>query len=272
VASLALAHLGLCLVYDQQGRFDEALPHAQEALRLRSSLSDSAGTAYAENYVGWIYANLGQPAEALRHCQRALELHRESGSRSGAADTLDSIGFAHRALGEHEAAIDHYRQSLELFRELGDPHGEAAALTGLGDVQLAVGQQDDARRSWEMALSIVTAIPGENSEPVRSRLASLQGEQLMSSFQPDLAGQLGWCAGGWRCSRWWGRLGVVHDRLSAGGVLAGEGEQTAPAGEDPARSTVDGHPGPGAFVRHLPAFSTRGCSGCPGGSGGGRRG
>ena len=27
---------------------------------------------------------------------------------------------------------------------------------------------------------------------------------------------------GWRCSPWWERLGVGHDRLSAGGVLAGE--------------------------------------------------
>jgi len=173
MASLALAHLGLCLVYDQQGRFAEALPHAQEALRLRSSLGDSAGTAYAENYVGWIYANLGQPAEALWHCKRALVLHRESGSRSGVADTLDSIGFAHEALGEHDAAMDHYRQSVALFREIGDPRGEAAALIGFGDVQLAVGQPDDARRSWELALSLVTAMPGGDSEPVRGRLARL---------------------------------------------------------------------------------------------------
>jgi DNA-binding SARP family transcriptional activator/predicted negative regulator of RcsB-dependent stress response len=176
VASLALAHIGLCLVYDQQGRYDEALPHAHEALRLRSSVADSAGTAYAENYVGWIYANLGQHAEALLHCQRALELHRESGSRSGVADTLDSIGFVHQALGEHEAAIDHYRQSVELFREIGDPRGEAGALIGFGDVQLAVGQPDEARRSWELALSLVTAMPGGNSEPVRGRLAQLTGD------------------------------------------------------------------------------------------------
>ena len=27
---------------------------------------------------------------------------------------------------------------------------------------------------------------------------------------------------GWRCSPWWERLGVGHDRLSADGVLAGE--------------------------------------------------
>jgi tetratricopeptide (TPR) repeat protein len=173
LASLALAHHGMCLVYDQQGRYAEALPHAREALRLRSSIGEPAGVAYAENTVGWIYANLGEPAEALRHCRRALELHRESGSRSGVADTLDSIGFAHEALGEHEAAIDHYQQSVALFREIGDPRGEATALIGFGDVQLAVGELDGARASWELALSLVTAMPGGDSGPVRGRLAGL---------------------------------------------------------------------------------------------------
>jgi DNA-binding SARP family transcriptional activator/predicted negative regulator of RcsB-dependent stress response len=176
LASLALAHHGLCLVYDQQDRYAEALPHAREALRLRSSLGDSAVVAYAENTVGWIYANLGQPAQALEHCKRALELHRESGSRSGVADTLDSIGFAHEALGDHEAAIDHYQQSVALFHEIGDPRGEATALIGSGDVQLAAGQLDDARRSWELALSIVTAMPGGNTEIVRGRLARLPAD------------------------------------------------------------------------------------------------
>ena len=52
----------------------------------------------------------------------------------------------------------------------------------------------------------------------------------MGSFQPELAGQRGWCERGWRCSGWWGWLGVGHDRLSAGGVLAGEDEQGAEQG------------------------------------------
>src|SRR5207248_765691 len=82
-------------------------------------------------------------------------------------DTLDSIGFAHEALGEHEAAIDHYQQSVALFHEIGDPRGEATALIGFGDVQLAVGELDGARASWELALSLVTAMPGGDSGPVR---------------------------------------------------------------------------------------------------------
>jgi DNA-binding SARP family transcriptional activator/Tfp pilus assembly protein PilF len=188
LASLALAHHGLCLVYDQQGRYADALPHAREALRLRSSLGDSAGVAYAENTVGWIYGNLGQPAEALRHCRRALELHRASGSRSGVADTLDSIGFAHEALGEHEAAIDHYQQSVALFREIGDPRGEATALIGFGDVQLAIGQLDGARASWELALSLVTAMPGGDSGPVRGRLAGLPASVKVAALSDHGSG------------------------------------------------------------------------------------
>jgi hypothetical protein len=49
----------------------------------------------------------------------------------------------------------------------------------------------------------------------------------LRSSQPEFAGQRGWCGRGWRCSGWWVPVGVGHDRLSAGGVLAGEDEQGA---------------------------------------------
>jgi DNA-binding SARP family transcriptional activator len=170
---VGLAHHGLTMLFDEQGRYADALPHAQEALRLRTSFGDRALVAYAENTVGWIYANLGQHAEALRHCKRALELHLESGARSGVADTLDSIGLAYAGLGDHEQAISHYQQSVNIFREIGDPRGEKDALIGLGDAHLALGQRDDARRSWERAMALVTAMPGGDSAPVRARLMGL---------------------------------------------------------------------------------------------------
>jgi len=52
-------------------------------------------------------------------------------------------------------------------------------------------------------------------------------ETVMRSFQPELAGQRGWCGRSWWCSAWWVPVGIVHDHLSAGGVLAGQDEQGA---------------------------------------------
>ena len=150
---------------NQQDRYDEALDHAVEALRLRRSLADSAVIAYSENAVGWILAHLGQPDAALWYCRRALEMHSESGSRTGIADTLDSIAYAYGQLGDYEQSIAHYEQALEMYRLIGDPQGEANSRLHLGDVQLASGQPDAARHSWEQALALLAQVPA----PTRAR-------------------------------------------------------------------------------------------------------
>ena len=165
------------MLLSQQNRYDEALDHAVEALRLRRSLGDSAAIAYSENAVGWILAHLGQPDAALWYCRRALEMHGESGSRTGVADTLDSIAYAHGQLGDYEQAIAHYEQALERCTRLfGDPQGEATSWLHLGDVQLAAGQPDAARRSWEQALALLAQIPGADTSEASGRLGPGGGQ------------------------------------------------------------------------------------------------
>jgi DNA-binding SARP family transcriptional activator len=171
--NIAQAHYGFAILLEQQRRYADALPHAQEALRLRRSFGDRAVVGLSENVVGWIYAHLGQYDEALRHCRRGLEMLRECGSRSGAADALDSIAFAYAGLGDHELAMVHYQQSLEAFQEIGDPNGESSSLTGLGDAQFALGLFAAARRSWEQALTALARLPSADTRRVRDRLAQL---------------------------------------------------------------------------------------------------
>jgi hypothetical protein len=69
----------------------------------------------------------------------------------------------------------------------------------------------------------------------------LTRKRSVRSFQPEFAGQQGWCGRAGGCSGWWERLGTVHDHLSAGGVLAGEDEQGARQGRGLAG--VDSEPG-----------------------------
>jgi len=164
------ARQGLALVFNLQNRYDEALDHAVEALRLRRSFADSAVIAYSENAVGWILAHLGQPDAALWYCRRALEMHTESGSRTGIADALDSIAYAYAQLANYEQSIAHYERAQEMYRLLGDPTGEANSRLHLGDVQLASGQGDAARQSWEQAFALLARVPGADTSEVGRRL------------------------------------------------------------------------------------------------------
>ena len=158
-----------------QNRYDEALDHAVEALRLRRAAADRAVIAYSENAVGWILAHLGQPDAALWYCRRALEMHDESGSRTGIADTLDSIAYAHGQLADYEQSVAHYEQAVEMYRVLGDLQGEANSRLHLGDVRLASGQPEAARRSWEQALTLLARVPGADTGEVSERLSPAAG-------------------------------------------------------------------------------------------------
>jgi DNA-binding SARP family transcriptional activator/tetratricopeptide (TPR) repeat protein len=183
-ACLGRVRYGLGVLLSQENRYDEALDHAVEALRLRRALDDHAAIAYSENSVGWILAHLGQPDAALWYCRRALEMHQETGSRTGVADTHDSIGYAHGQLAEYEEAAAHYEQALEMYRLLGAPQGEASSRLGLGDIQLASGQRDAARSSWELALALLTQIPGADTSEVSGRLGHQRPSGIAVRLHP----------------------------------------------------------------------------------------
>jgi DNA-binding SARP family transcriptional activator len=175
-ASVGRARHGLAQMLNAQGRYDEALDHAVEALRLRrASDADRAVIAYSENAVGWILAHLGQPDAALWYCRRALEMHTESGSRTGIADTLDSIAYTHGQLADYEQSIAHYERAIEMYRLLGDLQGEANSRLHLGDVRLAFGQPDVARGSWQQALTLLARVPGADTSEVSERLSPAAG-------------------------------------------------------------------------------------------------
>jgi DNA-binding SARP family transcriptional activator/predicted negative regulator of RcsB-dependent stress response len=169
----ARVHYVRMLLLDQQGRYEEALGHAREALRLRDALGDKAGAGYSENSVAWLYVQLGRYQEALDHCGRAVALLSETGSRSGAADSLDTKGRALNALGENRDAIEAYAEAVALYTEIGYARGQRTTLTALGDAQLAAGELAGARATWERALAIPTDDPAGDTSEVAERIRAL---------------------------------------------------------------------------------------------------
>jgi tetratricopeptide (TPR) repeat protein len=166
---------GMAMLLEQQGQYAEALEHGTEVLLLTRKTGEPAAIAHAENMVGCICARLGQYQRALRHCERALALSIETGERPLEADILDSLGETYLGLGDHAQALVTYQRSLDNYRQLGDGYIIASALTGLGDACLAMGDRDAARDAWEQALAVGVGRPNPDTEPIRARLARLQG-------------------------------------------------------------------------------------------------
>ncbi|ACU73911.1 transcriptional regulator, SARP family [Catenulispora acidiphila DSM 44928] len=164
----------LCRVRELQGRYPEALAHAEESLRLFRATDNTIGQARALNAVGWLHILLDDPQPALEYCQSALALFQELGSTYGEAVTWDSVGSAHHRLGQTDQAIACFRRSIDLLRTVGDRHTEAETLTNLGDAQHDIGQDEAARTTWQQALEICEHLDHPDAEKVRTRLHALR--------------------------------------------------------------------------------------------------
>ena len=164
---------GLGLMYERQGRYEEALAVTLDALRMLKAVGHWWTQATLENSSGWLYAHLGQYDEALSHCMRALSLHRESGHRGGAGDTLDSLGYIYRQIGDYASSRDYYQQAVALYHEIGDSFSEGQSLTGLGDTHAGEGNPALARIVWVRAAALLDTLPHPLGDQVRGKLRDL---------------------------------------------------------------------------------------------------
>jgi TonB family protein len=113
-----------------QGKFDEALPLAEQALKLREEAlgSEHALVAAALKNLAAIYLAKGKADKGRQHYTRALSIYEKNAAANGAniAKLRDSLGLLERfAFNNYPAAIEHYEHALALREKaLGAEHNE----------------------------------------------------------------------------------------------------------------------------------------------------
>jgi protein O-GlcNAc transferase len=126
----------LGLIAGQVGRFDVAVEHIVQALRLRPNF------AVAHSNLGNVLRDLGRLTEAEACCRQALRL------QPGFADAHINLGNVLRELGQLEEAEVCYRQALRI-----QPNSTLAHCN-LGDVCRARGRLEAAESCYRQALHI----------------------------------------------------------------------------------------------------------------------
>jgi len=122
-----IMHYNLGVVLTEQGRFDEALRHYREALRIRP------GYAKVHNNLGSILALRGQTQEAAGHFVQAIQ--------SAPDDPTGYVNMGGLAAmsGNTEAAIEHFRKALTLDPNFAEAHNYLGmALASRGRIKEAV--------------------------------------------------------------------------------------------------------------------------------------
>jgi len=168
----------LASLYRRQGKYDQAIVYAQQALNLREETGDLQRVADACANLGLIYDLLGEHSRAIAAQEEALGTFRQIGDREGIANAHNNIGAALYYSKRYLEAIEQYRKGLDIFRKIGLPRGEAQALQNLAEAFAALGQVEEARRHWRegYALSQDTHLDDQLSEfrNLRDRTPALQ--------------------------------------------------------------------------------------------------
>ncbi len=178
------ALLNLGIVYQRQGHYQQAADHLRQALILAREIGDRVGEINALLNLGIVDRRQGHYQQAADHCQQALALAGEIGDRHGEANALDNLGTIYQRQGHYHQAADHHQQALALFRGIGDRHGEANALLDLGTVHRRQGHYQQAADHHQQALTQFREMGDKHGEACARNRV---GETLVAIRKPDHA-------------------------------------------------------------------------------------
>jgi class 3 adenylate cyclase/tetratricopeptide (TPR) repeat protein len=221
---------GLATVTSQSGDEREALALSLEALAAAEGVGQDFTTAIAHGTAASSYRRMLMLDEALQHADEAVRTLRELGSRWELASALGDRGAVHRLAGRLEEAERDLREAFILCRDLKEralvawTASELARLLALtGDLAGARAVlADPAARLWEgepgstaalLTAEAVVALAESDVETAEAKsVASIGSEFADRGSTNALAAQIWWTA----------RL--FGEEAAGGGVAVGEAE------------------------------------------------
>jgi tetratricopeptide (TPR) repeat protein len=102
----------------------------------------------------------GRCDEALQYARQALDLARQYKERANEARALHQLGtvYAHRAPPDVTQAEAHYREALDLAEELGMRPLQAHCHRGLGTLYAKLGQREQSGAALSIAIELYSAM------------------------------------------------------------------------------------------------------------------
>lgn len=144
----------------RQGRYAEAVPVLNEAVRLAELGADLASLAHAYYLLDWAHTDLGVPDPRYRAL--ALPIYEELGDWLGQANVLNNLGVDAYYEGRWNDAVEFYRRSREACERVGAAVFAATARHNIGEIICDQGHFDEARVELLGALEVwqLSGYPG----------------------------------------------------------------------------------------------------------------
>jgi tetratricopeptide (TPR) repeat protein len=135
----------LARISRDQGRYEEAIRHAKEAMSVAKELKYTSVQMTMLRLLGSIHEQQGHRKTALTYLQQQLELARSSNSRHDEADAQLALGVLYQRWHKWQSAEDYHKAALTIFQSLDDTRCEARCLDSLAHVH-------QRQKSWLAAV------------------------------------------------------------------------------------------------------------------------
>ncbi|MBK5266254.1 MAG: tetratricopeptide repeat protein, partial [Acidimicrobiia bacterium] len=146
IVDLSLAYGGIRF---RQGRFNDTIEWCTAVLD-RGDLTDSQ-RAHALYLIVTAYAHVGSP-EAVPAAQEAIRIYQRIGDLVGLGNVLNNLGIHSYYRGDWDDALDLWTRSEDARRRAGDLSGAAASVNNLAEVYSDQGKVVEAEEMFRRAL------------------------------------------------------------------------------------------------------------------------
>lgn len=153
-------NLAIGAVYNNQGKFEQALAHYLESLRL-SDLQPRRkiqSKIYRLSTIANLYWNMKDPEKCLATANEALALSSSINSPKIIASLSNIQGIALSNLGRNEESLEAYKRELKIGIEANIPNAEATALSNISDHYLIAKNYPKAEYYSRKTIAIDEAV------------------------------------------------------------------------------------------------------------------
>jgi tetratricopeptide (TPR) repeat protein len=144
----------LAVMYQTQGRLEEALNLHQQSLDVKDRIGDFQGKSTALHNMARIHIDRGQTDEGMSLLQKSLEISERIGFSVQQAATIAEMGILLTYQGKFSEALEKYEQVLRISREINNAKYEAGILSCIGDIYKDQGQFEEALTFYQQSLEI----------------------------------------------------------------------------------------------------------------------
>ena len=167
----ARAHCQASYALGRLGRYDDAQPAFEAALRLAQAAGQAGLEASIVNHQGMLEQGRGDVLAACAHFNRALAIHRREGHLVNIGGTLANLAFTAMSVGDFEQAKTQFEEARELSERVGQQRNVGIIDINLGLVLLHLAQPEAALVRAEHALEPLRATGDRWAEAAALRVA-----------------------------------------------------------------------------------------------------